>query len=63
MTNNTTLREDLIAVYNELRSGDIGISEAKELANVSGKVLSSAKSQLEYQKYAGKKEAIKFFEE
>lgn len=61
--NVTELRNDLIKVYNQLRSSEIGIQEAKELANVSGKILSSAKTQMEYNKMTGNKNnTIKFLE-
>lgn len=58
--NITELRNDLIQVYGDLRSRKIGISEAKESANVSGKIISSAKVQLEYNKYCGSKNEIEF---
>jgi hypothetical protein len=51
--NVTELRDDLIQVYNDLREGKIGIQEAKERANVSGKIISSAKTQMEYNKMTG----------
>jgi len=61
--NVTELRNDLIKVYNQLRGSEIGIQEAKELANVSGKILSSAKTQMEYNKMTGNKNnTIKFLE-
>lgn len=47
------LRDDLINIYQDLRAGKIGMSEAKELANVSGKVISTAKVQMEYNKMTG----------
>jgi len=45
-----------------LKSGEIGLSEAKELANVAGKVFSSAKLQLEYNRYAQSKKTIEFLD-
>ena len=62
MKNVKDLRDELIQTFEQLRSGKVGISEAKELANVSGKILSSAKLQLEYNKYAQSKNRIKFLE-
>jgi len=57
------LRDDLIRVYEQLKSGEIGIDEAKQLANVSGKIMATAKSQMEYNKMTGnKKNAISFME-
>ena len=58
--NVTELRENLISVYEQLRKKEIGVSEAKELANITGKVISSAKAQMEYNKMVGSKSAIKF---
>ena len=59
----TDLRDDLIKVYDQLRSNEIGMSEAKGLANVAGKILSTGKSQMEYNKMVGTKTRIKFFED
>jgi hypothetical protein len=60
--NITELRNQLVDVFNKLREKEIGVSEAKELANVSGKIISSAKTQLEYNRYCGSKNSIKFLE-
>ena len=38
------LRNDLINVYEKLRNGEIGMDEAKQAANVSGKIMSTAKN-------------------
>jgi len=62
MTNIKTMRDDLIDTFNKLKSGEIGLSEAKELANVAGKVFSSAKLQLEYNRYAQSKKTIEFLD-
>jgi len=51
--NVTELRDDLIKVYEDLKSGKIGLSEAKERANVSGKIIATAKTQMEYNKMTG----------
>ena len=61
-TNVEELRNDLLKVYDQLRTGKLGINEAKQAANISGKVLSSAKSQMEYNKLIQSKERIPFFE-
>ena len=61
---NTTLRNDMLDVYNQLREGLIGLRQAREVANMSGKILSSAKAQLEYNQVVGKPDAtIPFFED
>lgn len=58
--NITELRNDLLRVYEDLREKKIGISEASEAANVAGKIINTAKAQLEYNKWAGSKASIKF---
>lgn len=55
MKNVTELREQLSQVFSELRSGSVKHSDAAELANLAGKMITSAKVQLEY--YALRKEA------
>jgi len=49
------LRNDLIQVYEKLRKGEIGIDEAKNSANISGKIISTVTTQLEYHKIAKEK--------
>ena len=49
------LRNELSEIFDDLRSGAIKTKEAGELANVAGKIINSAKVQLEY--YALRKEA------
>lgn len=59
---NNELRADLMKVYNELRNGEINKGTAKEIANVAGKILSSAKTQLDYNKWVKNESKIDFFE-
>ena len=64
ISNNTTLRHDLQDCYNQLREGKIGLREAKEYANLAGKLINSAKAQLDYNVTIGKPDkAIDFFED
>jgi hypothetical protein len=49
-----TLRHELSQIFDDLRNGAIKTKEAGELANVAGKMINSAKVQLEY--YALRKE-------
>lgn len=56
------LRGDLLDVYGQLRTGKLGTDEVKQAANVAGKVLSSAKHQLEYNKMTQSKKKIPFLE-
>ena len=58
--NVTDLRNHLIEVYEQLKNNDIGMQEAKGLANVAGKIISTGKSQMEYNKMVGSKTRIKF---
>ena len=56
------LRDEMIDVFKKLRTKEIGISEAKALSNVAGKIMSTAKSELEYKKFTGdNNNEIKFF--
>ena len=48
MKNVTQLRDELAEVFDDLRVGAIKPKEAGELANVAGKMINSAKIQLEY---------------
>jgi hypothetical protein len=56
------LRNDLTNVYNSLRNNEIGVNEAKEAANVAGKIIGSAKTQIEYNKMVGSTCKISFME-
>jgi hypothetical protein len=62
INNITELRNDLLDVYACLRDGAIGLREAKERSNAAGKILSSAKLQLEYNAYTKSDAKIKFLE-
>jgi uncharacterized protein YgbK (DUF1537 family) len=42
------LRQELDKVFDDLRSGKIKPGEASELANIAGKMINSAKVQVEY---------------
>jgi hypothetical protein len=56
------LRNDLIEVYNNLRTGKLGQDEAKQAANVAGKIMSTAKAQMEYNKMCQSKRKINFLD-
>ena len=60
MKNITELRNDLLHVYEKLRSGKMEIKEAKEINNTAGKIISSAKVQIEYATVRGEKPDIDF---
>ena len=55
MKNVEELRNELAQVFAQLKSGEIKPSEAAELANLAGKMINSAKAQIEY--YALRKES------
>lgn len=55
MKNVEALRAELATVFSGLKAGTIKPGEAAELANVAGKMINSAKVQVEY--YALRKEA------
>ena len=60
MKNAEELRAELAQTFAQLKAGEIKPSEAAELANIAGKMISSAKVQVEF--YALRKEMpdIKF---
>lgn len=62
MQNMNELRDELSAVFDGLKSGSIKPCEAAEISNLAGKMINSAKVQVEY--YALRKEVpnIKFLE-
>ena len=62
VSNVVGLRDDLLLVYNAMRNGGLGLDEAKQAANVSGKILASAKAEMEYNKMIQSKNRISFFE-
>lgn len=54
MKNAEELRDELAQTFAQLKAGEIKPSEAAELANIAGKMIGSAKVQVEY--YALRKE-------
>ena len=54
------LRKYLSEVFDELRSGSISANEASELANIAGKMINSAKVQMEYHALRKDEPKIKF---
>ncbi|MBM6442364.1 hypothetical protein JQF37_01815 [Pseudomonas sp. MIL9] len=55
MKNAEALRKNLADVFRQLQAGEIKAKDASELANLGGKMINSAKVQVEY--YALRKEA------
>ena len=62
MKNVSELRSALSAIFNELQVGDINHEEARELARIAGKMISSAKVQLDYQNLRGDIPQIPFLD-
>jgi hypothetical protein len=56
----TDLRENLAEVFTNLRSGKSEIEEAEVLANVAGKMITSARTQIEYSLARNEKPNIPF---
>ena len=56
------LRNDLLEVYEGLKSGKLGINEVKQSANIAGKIMATAKDQMEYNKMVQSKNRIKFLD-
>ena len=54
MKNMNELRDRLSTIFDQLESGEIDAKKAAEFANLAGKMINSAKVQVEY--YALKKE-------
>lgn len=61
-TNVVELRNDLLKVYDQMRNGKLGLDEAKQSANVAGKIMSTAKTQMEYNKMIQSKSRIPFLD-
>jgi hypothetical protein len=55
MKNARELRDELSLVFQQLKSGEIKPQEAAEMANIAGKMINSARAQIEY--YSLRKEA------
>ncbi len=57
------LRSELAGVFNGLKDGSLGVQAAKEMNNAAGKMINSAKAQLEYAALRKEKPTIKFLSE
>lgn len=60
INNITDLRDDLLHVYESVKDGKTELAQAKELANIAGKVIKTANIQLDYNKHVGVKTPIPF---
>lgn len=62
MKNIKELRDELIGTLQDLRNGTIKAKDAKEVTNLSGKIIMSAKTQLDYDKHLNQKRKINFLD-
>ena len=62
MKNVTELRISLSKIFAELQNGDINHEQARELAKIAGKMINSARVQLEYQNLRGDIPQIPFLD-
>jgi hypothetical protein len=62
MKNINELRAITTKSIHDVLSKKLGVKEAKEASNMIGKVLSSVKLEMEYNKYIGNKKKINFLE-
>lgn len=63
MKNAEELRQNLSEVFQQLRQGEIKPADAAELANLGGKMINSAKVQVEYYSLRGEKPEIPWLEQ
>jgi hypothetical protein len=63
MKNCNELRNELSEVFKELRAGSITVDQAAELANVAGKIVSSAKVQIAYYELLKSQPHIEFLDD
>jgi hypothetical protein len=57
------LRKEMKTIQEDLRSGKISVNEAKEHANIAGKMINSAKIQVEYYALLGETPKIDFLKD
>lgn len=62
MKNITELRDALALQYQKVLNGEIDVKVAAELNNTAGKIINSAKVQLEYNVQAKNNKTIKFLD-
>lgn len=63
MNNCKQLRAELATTFKQLKAGKIQPREASALANLAGKMISSAKAQIDYQTLHKQPKKIEFLEE
>lgn len=63
MKNCDELRNELAIVFERLKAGEIKPGEAAEMANIAGKMINSAKAQIEYYTLRKESPRIGFLEQ
>jgi hypothetical protein len=63
MENIKDLRDEVLDIMARLKDGRTSATKAKEMANLAGKAINSAKIQIEYEVMRGTKGKISFLEE
>lgn len=58
----SALRNDLIKVYEGARNRQLGLEEVRVFSNVAGKIINSAKAQVEYHSLMKYRRKINFLE-
>lgn len=56
------LRDSLLESFDQLKKGNLKTKEAKELTNMSGKIILSAKVELDYNKFMKLERKIDFLD-
>lgn len=62
VTTSKDLLKDLTNVYEGVRNGELSLNQAKEAANVAGKITGLVKVQLDYNKWVKNGKEIDFLE-
>jgi len=62
ITSITSLRDNLLKNFSDLKEEKITPETAKELSNIAGKVIKTVKTQLDYDSHMGYKNKIEFLE-
>tara|TARA_R110000764_G_scaffold228165_1_gene318540 strand:- start:717 stop:923 length:207 start_codon:yes stop_codon:yes gene_type:complete len=60
MKNTTDLRDELIAVFSDLKKRKIDVGSAKTMVAVTNSILKSASVEADYNKFLGNKDEINF---
>lgn len=62
MKNIKNLRDEMVSVFEDIKSDKIDLKKARELTNAAGKILNTVKTQIMYNQLMDKKEKIDFLE-